>query len=218
VGLIVLLLSVPSACGEIVGGGIGQAEVFVRARGEASEGSEMMLGPIPQAIDSGAVGATLGGLTGDVLAAALPFGGVLTLRVRVYLETGGALPYQITNGEREVSLDLSTGEPVSLGSLAIPSGAYTGIRAVFSQVVADVVPLEGSGSPIEAGSVAVDVGTQGSIAVTRSEWIPIADNRRLSVTVELDPATWVELGAQDPGRLAPASAFRSGVHLSAGYP
>jgi hypothetical protein len=185
-----LLGTLVLACGELTSGGVGDVEVWATAddQGTASASAPPGSGAVVPAAGWESQG-TPSAAGSRAIAAAT---GVLTAQLRTYLRsdlTGEWI--EITEGVRDLTLDLDGSSERRVGVRILDGGRYTGFRVVFQRVEANVTSgLIVAGIPI-VGLVSVDLGAQGTLTVERSVLIDLEARDNVDVVLDMGASTWL---------------------------
>ncbi len=183
-----LLLAVATACGNLTPGGIGEATVAVTGNVPA---------PVPSS--PAGVGAirepsSTPSLDEDEDEADEAEGEVhVRFLVSLVTETGSQIG--LGDGEIEVEVDLQGANEMEAVREVIPTGRYTELRLVFTEISAELDP--GSlinGQPIVGG---IDVELEDvSLLVTRPLDLDVGDGDSVLLRIDLNAPAW--LNAVDP--------------------
>lgn len=171
-----------AGCGELTSGGVGEAETHFTADEPDS--------PPPAASVAG--GGWDRGPTPSAVGSASAVDGVLAARVQTFLrsdETGEWV--EITDGPREITLDLSGQSERRAGARFVSDGSYSRFRVVFHRVEVDVTGgLVVDGVPL-LGDVTVDLGAGGTLTVEREVDVEVMAEGRVEVLTNLNVDVWL---------------------------
>lgn len=188
--LLALALAVAAAgCGNVTAGGVtGDTEVYMsgdadgsgaapaprQTSGPSAEGTPQAAPPQPTVVGAG--------LEGDAQVTA-----------SIYLTSAGGADVPLTpDGPVTVTLDLAGAQQPRVAQRAVTLGSYTGLRIVFTDVVATVTGGLEIGGVAFTGPVSVDLGS-GSLTVERTLSLTVREDQTLAVLVDLDAPTWLDL-------------------------
>jgi hypothetical protein len=170
---------------------VGEVEVWATADDPqtSSAAAQRSASPAAGAFDaSGALPSATSGAAREGSAA----DGQLTAQLRVYLRgarTGEWI--EISDGVRDITLDLNGQAERRVGVRFLDSGRYSGCRVVFTRVEANVTGgLIVGGVPI-LGLVRVDLGTQGTLTVERGLVLDVEARREQDIVLDLAANTWL---------------------------
>jgi hypothetical protein len=176
-------------CGDLTAGGFGEVEVYANADESSTSSSAPSRTSGPQRTDDlWRAAGELGGPAAAVSAAE----GLLTAQMRVYLQSDATGQWtEVTEGIRDLTLDLRGHTERRVGIKFVESGRYTRFRVVFSRVQAVVIGgLVVGGVPI-SGEVNVDLGAQSSLTAEREVLIEVERDGALDVVMDLNASTWL---------------------------
>lgn len=172
----ILGLVVIQACGNLTAGGFGEARVV--ANGDAPD-------PVPSP-------------AATILAAPLRSDhdddvnpeGELELSFRLYLESDGGRPIELSNGDDlEVSLDLQGTLEADVVTARIPSDVYSALRIDFHKVEVEVdAGVVIDGQPI-LGEVDVEIE---DLTVERALNLTVLEGSTVEILLDLNAATWLQ--------------------------
>jgi hypothetical protein len=188
---IMLLVPLLMACGELTSGGVGDDEVWATADEQGTPSASPPPGSsavVPPAYGWESHGTPSAASSRESAAAA----GVLTAQLRVFLRsdlTGEWI--EITDGVRDLTLDLDGSSERRVGVRILEGGRYTGLRIVFHRVEANVTGgLIVGGIPI-VGLVSVDLGGLGTLTVERSLLLDLEAGGSQDVVLDMGASTWL---------------------------
>jgi hypothetical protein len=198
-----LLSALLGACGELTSGGVGEVEVWATA--DDPQGSPSASAP---PTSSAVVPAAQAREDAEETAAAE---GQLIAQLRAYIRadlTGEWI--EITEGVRDITLDLNGSSERRAGVRFLDSGRYSGFRVVFQRVEATVTSgLIVGGVPI-LGPVRVDLGSQGTVTVERGLVLEVDASADQDIVLDLNASTWLPLLSLST-RTVSATSFASAV-------
>ena len=164
------------ACGNLTAGGFGEARVV--ANGDAPD-------PVTTAA--------------TVLAAPLRSDhdedddvdpeGELELSFRIYLESDGGAPIELSDTELDVSLDLQGTLEPDVVTTRIPSDVYRALRIVFSEVEVEV----DAGVVIDGQTIMGEVDIEiEDLTVERPLNLTVLEGSTVEILLDLNAATWLQ--------------------------
>lgn len=174
-----------AGCGNLTAGGFGSADAYMTADGDQpspSPSASTGEAPAPNGssrVEAASISIMPGGLEGT-----------LDVTASVQLASAEGIPYALTNGAVQVSLDLGGADEPMIGHAPVPAGVFDSLRVVFSEVSANVTGgLSIDGVPF-TGAVTVDLGA------AALEWsVPVAstleEGGTASFLIDLHAAQWV---------------------------
>lgn len=189
-------------CGEITSGGVGEVEVWTRADDPD---------PAPQATASSFPARAAAREPGRPTAASSAAEGWLIVVLRTYLQADATGEWiEITDGPRDLTLDLRGETERRAGVRLLSSGRYTRLRVVFERVEADVQGgLVVDGVPL-TGVVSVDLGAGGTLTVERELAVDVVRDGSLDVAINLNARVWLAT-ASPVTRTVAAAALQGAV-------
>jgi hypothetical protein len=138
----------------------------------------------------------------------------VSLGLSVWLLDADGEPTVISGGHREISVDVEGETPVALGTMAVPVGAYSGVRVAFTHIEATVTSGLVGLDPLAAVTVTVDLEGAPAIEVERTLGVTVEDGDHVVATVDLRSQEWIGTVALAAVKVVPAAVFRSVVHLT----
>ena len=186
------LAALTAACGHLTAGGLSETTVSVS-------------GDAPDAVAAPAAGAPVA----PTPAAGAPAGpslqddddeieGEIEADFLLFLDRLDGPSIQLTDQEIQVELDVGGMQEATVVQRTIPSGRYSALRVVFSEIEVEIdAGLVIDGRPI-TGLVSVDVEIEG-LTVVRSVVLDLDDGESQELLIDLNTPTW--LAAVDPDRL-----------------
>lgn len=169
-----------AACGNLVAGGVGQAEV--RLTGNYSAPSPALMPTLSPAMAPMRA-------SGDA-----PEGEVEAEFLLFLVTEEGAQVSLTPNGEIRVRVDLGGVEVERVADRAVPATRYSSLRVIFTEIEAEVdAGLIINGEPV-TGPIRVEF--DGILTVTRPLNIEIGDQEKAVLLVDLNADEWLQ--AVDP--------------------
>ncbi|MEX2529612.1 MAG: hypothetical protein WD960_02480 [Gemmatimonadota bacterium] len=179
------------ACGNLTAGGVAEVEVVIAS----DEGGTEELRGVRASLASGPV--RIGPAAG--------LDGSFQLEVSVSLLNAAGEEVGLTEGVQTVEGTLGSGSRVDLTVTGVPSGSYTGFRATFHRVEAEVSDLPGGGPA--SGSARVDLSTA-PVTVQAERQLDLEEGDRVRLVVDLRTGAWLQgFGTLPPGPFQNAVRF-----------
>jgi hypothetical protein len=187
-GACLLLALLSGACGELTSGGVGEVEVWTTADDPQSGAATTPPAPSRSVV---AVPGEASPAPSPAKSSSASADGTLSAQLQAYLRsevTGEWI--EITEGVRDITLDLNGASERRAGVRFLASGRYTGFRVVFQRVEANVTAgLVVGGVPV-LGTVRVDLGAQGLI-VERDLVLEVEARGARDVLLDLGADLWL---------------------------
>jgi hypothetical protein len=177
-----------AGCGDLTAGGLGEVEVY----GTADEsGASPAASTTPSAyLDRRDAGDTPARTPSAAVASV--FSGVFAAQMQVYLQADGTAQWvEITDGVRDLTLDLAGGLERRIAVRFVDSGRYSRLRVVFHRVETTVLGgLVVGGVPL-TGQITVDLGAQGSVTVERDVLVEVQRDEGIDLVLDLNVDVWL---------------------------
>jgi hypothetical protein len=169
-----------AGCGDLTAGGLGEVEVFGTADDPGA--------PPPSAAMQGAPTVS----SSDALAAASIFEGLLAAEMQVYLLNDVSGQWvEITEGVRDLTLDLRGLIERRVAVRFLDAGRYTRLRVLFHSVEASVLGgLIIGGVPL-TGQITVDLGALGTLPVEREVVVEIEREESVDLVLDMNVDVWL---------------------------
>jgi hypothetical protein len=177
-----------AGCGELTSGGVGEVEVWTTADDPQSGAATSAPAPSQSVVAGPGEGSPAPSpAVGSTRAA----DGILTAQLQAYLRAEGTGEWiEITEGVRDITMDLDGMSERRAGVRFLSSGRYTGFRVVFQRVEANVTGgLVVGGVPV-LGTVRVALGAQG-LTVERDLVLEVVARGAHDVVLDLGADIWL---------------------------
>lgn len=182
------------------GGGSGDAQMQVMARGDDAAPSQSV-----SAQDGGAPSFSHGSASGTV-----------DFRARVYVQTSTSGWVELTNrGAAEGTVDASGhGQAVAFASSRVQAGSYNRVRVVFEDVDAHLSGGLQIGTGLLTGSVSVNLESDGEVVVERTVSVQARSGETARLLINLNASAWLN-SANAQTRTVSEAEFRNAVAITA---